>query len=103
MNIRIITDSASDIIEGQYPLLSVLPMTITFGEEQFSDGVNLSREEFYSKLVETDCMPSTSQIPPYRFEEEFKRLSGGGAGGSYNHVGQAFGHLSQRSDRGSGI
>ena len=38
MNIRIITDSASDIIEGQYPLLSVLPMTITFGEEQFSDG-----------------------------------------------------------------
>ena len=78
MNIRIITDSASDIIEGQYPLLSVLPMTITFGEEQFSDGVNLSREEFYSKLVETDCMPSTSQIPPYRFEEEFKRLKAEG-------------------------
>ena len=37
MNIRIITDSASDITQGRHSLLSVLPMTITFGEEQFLD------------------------------------------------------------------
>lgn len=74
MNIRIITDSASDIIQGQHSLLSVLPMTITFGEEQFLDGVNLSREEFYLKLVETDAMPSTSQISPYSFEQLYKRV-----------------------------
>lgn len=57
MSIRIITDSASDVFRDKYPLLEVLPMTITFGEEQFLDGVNLSREEFYLKLVETDAMP----------------------------------------------
>lgn len=73
MSIRIITDSASDVFRDKYPLLEVLPMTITFGEEQFLDGVNLSREEFYLKLVETDAMPSTSQISPYDFEEAFKR------------------------------
>ena len=74
MNIRIITDSASDITQGRHSLLSVLPMTITFGEEQFLDGVNLSREEFYLKLVETDAMPSTSQISPYSFEQLYKRV-----------------------------
>lgn len=78
MSIRIITDSASDIMNGQYPQLSVIPMNITFGDEQFSDGVDLSKEEFYLKLVETDCMPSTSQIPPYRFAEEFERLRASG-------------------------
>ena len=35
--IKVITDSASDIVDHQREDLVILPVTITFGEEQFQD------------------------------------------------------------------
>lgn len=52
--IQIITDSASDIVDVQREDLTVLPITITFGEDEYQDGVNLTHEMFYEKLVESD-------------------------------------------------
>ena len=46
MNVRIITDSASDLPRACSPGITVLPMTVTFGEEQFLDGVDLSHRQF---------------------------------------------------------
>lgn len=69
MRIRIITDSASDITDRSRPGLTILPMTITFGEEAYQDGVSLSHRQFYEKLVEGDALPVTSQIPPFQFQE----------------------------------
>lgn len=69
MNIHIITDSASDIVGNDRPDLTVLPMTITFGETAYRDGVDLTHKEFYEKLVEDDALPVTSQITPFAFEE----------------------------------
>ena len=69
MSIRIITDSASDIVDLKREDLTVIPMTITFGEEQYQDGVTLSHKEFYEKLIESDTLPTTSQIPPFIFQE----------------------------------
>lgn len=69
MNIHIITDSASDIVGNTRPDLTVLPMTITFGDTAYRDGVDLSHKEFYEKLVEGDELPVTSQITPFAFEE----------------------------------
>ena len=40
MNIRIITDSASDLRPPHRPEVTVLPMTITFGSEQFWTGLS---------------------------------------------------------------
>ena len=73
MSIRIIADSGSDIVNYGREELTVLPMTITFQGVEYLDSVNLSHREFYEKLVESDELPTTSQIAPYRFEEEIKK------------------------------
>ena len=72
MKIRIITDSASDLLSPHRPEITVLPMTITFGEEQFRDGVDLTHRQFYEKLIEGEDLPTTSQIAPVQFEEAFR-------------------------------
>lgn len=74
MSVRIITDSASDIYqsEAQQMGIDVLPLKTIFGTEEYLDGVNLSHEEFYQKLIESDVLPTTSQIPPYDYEVAFR-------------------------------
>ena len=72
MKIRIITDSASDLLAPHRPDITVLPMTITFGEEQFLDGVDLTHRQFYEKLIEREALPTTSQIAPAQFEKAFR-------------------------------
>lgn len=78
MNIRIITDSASDLLPPHRPEITVLPMDITFGGETFQDGVNLTHRQFYEKLIEGEDLPTTSQIAPARFEEAFQAAADAG-------------------------
>nr|WP_300818718.1 DegV family protein [uncultured Acetatifactor sp.] len=70
--VRIITDSASDIVGNKREDLRVLPVSITFGEEEFQDGINLTHQMFYEKLIECDELPVTSQVPPFAFEKAFR-------------------------------
>ena len=74
MAIRIITDSASDIYQSEAKQMNidVLPLKTIFGTEEYLDGVNLSHEEFYHKLIESDVLPTTSQISPFDYEEKFR-------------------------------
>ncbi len=72
MKIRIVTDSASDLLSPHRPEITVLPMTITFGREEFRDGVDLTHRQFYEKLIEGEELPTTSQIAPAQFEEAFR-------------------------------
>lgn len=75
--VKIVIDSASDIskIEAEKLGIVMLPMLISFGEEEYLDGETLLPKEFYEKLVESDVMPKTSQITPFRFEEVFEKLT----------------------------
>lgn len=75
MAIKLIVDSASDIdeAEARERNLVMIPMEISFGEETYLDGVTLSRNEFFEKLIESSVFPKTSQINKFRFEEEFER------------------------------
>ncbi len=75
MGIRIIADSASDISQEKAREwgVTIMPLTVRFHEEEYLDGVTITPREFYEKLVETDELPKTSQITPYRYEEEFKK------------------------------
>lgn len=72
MGIRILTDSASDIINPSREEITVIPLTVLFGEESFRDGVDLSHEEFYERLIESDTLPTTSQANPAQFEALFR-------------------------------
>ncbi|MDO4618983.1 MAG: DegV family protein [Lachnospiraceae bacterium] len=70
--IRIITDSASDITAENFPNLTVLPMSVRFGEDEYLDRVTLSPVEFYEKLIESDELPATSLVSPAAFQEAFQ-------------------------------
>lgn len=76
--IRIITDSGSDIIDSKRDNVTVLPMSITFGDEVFYDGVTLSHSEFYMKLIESDELPKTSLIAPASFADAFEEAKNAG-------------------------
>lgn len=67
--IRIITDSASDIAANEYPNVTVLPLSVRFGEEEFLDNVTITNKEYYVRLTSDDILPKTSQVTPFAFEE----------------------------------
>ncbi len=69
--IRIITDSASDLVAPAQEGLTILPMTITFGDVQYQDGVTISHHEFYEKLIESDELPVTSLVSPGDFAQAY--------------------------------
>ena len=73
MAIKLIVDSASDIdkAEAEKRNIIMIPMEVTIGGETYFDGVNLTKNEFFEKLIETDDFPKTSQINKYRFGEVF--------------------------------
>lgn len=78
MKTRIITDSASDILEGEYENLTVLPLCITFGTVTYLDGVDLTHERFYELLVEEDELPKTGQVNPYAFGQVLDEVHAAG-------------------------
>ena len=78
MSVRIIIDSTTDLaprLEGQ---VTIVPLTVRFGNEEYIDGVTITHEEFYNKLVESDVLPTTSQATPAAFEEVFKEVTAAG-------------------------
>ncbi len=79
--IKILVDSASDVEQSEAEELgiSLIPMQIRFGNEEFYDGVNLFHKEFFERLIESAELPQTSQINEYRFEEQFKKLTEDGS------------------------
>ncbi len=80
MSVRIIVDSASDLTKEQADRwkLDYMPLKSLFGEEEYLDGVTLSHEEFYEKLIESAMIPTTSQITPYEYEKKFREVKSAG-------------------------
>jgi len=80
MSIRIITDSASDLTPSEAKELGVtlLPLSITFGDTTYLDGTELSHDDFFKKLIETDELPTTSQLSPYTYEKSFSKILSSG-------------------------
>lgn len=78
MKTRIIVDSTSDLMPNIKNQVSVVPLTVHFGEEEYIDGVTIDHKAFYEKLVETDVHPSTSQATPAAFSEEYEKVKESG-------------------------
>lgn len=74
MSVKIIVDSAADVAETVKSRLTVVPLTVHFGNQEYVDGVNLTSREFYEKLVESDELPSTSQASPATFSGIFESV-----------------------------
>lgn len=78
MKVRLIVDSTADLIPDLKNKLTVVPLTVHFGNEEYIDGVTITHKEFYEKLVESDVLPSTSQATPAAFEKVFEEVSKAG-------------------------
>ena len=76
MSVKIIVDSACDITQekAKEAGLDILPLKTMFGEVEYLDGVTLGHREFFEKLIESEILPTTSQIAPYEYEERFRRI-----------------------------
>lgn len=78
MPVRIITDSGSDIDASFHPNLTVLPLSIMFGETTYQDGVDITHERFYELLIEGDELPTTGQVNPFAFAEAIRAAQAAG-------------------------
>ncbi len=67
MSIKIIVDSTTDLTNSTRSRVTVVPLTVCFGSDEYIDGVNLTHKEFYEKLIESDTLPTTSQAAPAAF------------------------------------
>ncbi len=74
MSVKIITDSTADMPDSQKKRTTIIPMRIRFGSEEYIDGVTMSRQEFYAKLLENKELPSTSQPSPAAFADAFAKV-----------------------------
>lgn len=75
MKVHLIVDSTADVSEAIRPRLTVVPLTVHFGSEEYIDGVTISKQAFYEKLIESDVLPSTSQATPAAFAEVFADIA----------------------------
>ena len=64
--IRIITDSAADFEPQELEQLNIscIPLSVRFGEDEYQENVNLSKDQFYELLLGNGELPKTSQASP---------------------------------------
>ncbi len=76
MTVAVVVDSTADIpaaLRDEYNI-TVVPLTVLFGNETFLDGVEMTGDQFYKRLVEGSVHPKTSQPAPGQFVEAFEHL-----------------------------
>jgi DegV family protein with EDD domain len=81
MTVRIVTDSTADIPSKQAEAagITVVPLTVFFGDDAYLDGVELDNAGFYRKLQTSKDLPRTSQPSPASFQQAYTRLIDEGA------------------------
>jgi DegV family protein with EDD domain len=74
MGIRIITDSTSDISINQAAQMNItlVPLKVIFGDKEYKEGVEITIDGFYEKLVKAERLPTTSQPSPDDFLKYFE-------------------------------
>jgi DegV family protein with EDD domain len=83
VTVRVVVDSTADIPPERARALriTVVPLTVHFGDETYRDGIDLNGPEFYRKLAGSHVTPTTSTPPPGLFEEVYRSLIRDGATG----------------------
>lgn len=80
MSIKIITDSTSDInLDLAKELdITIVPLRVIFDDQEFFDGVDITNEQFYDKLVVSKNLPTTSQPAPEQYIPYFEEAKAKG-------------------------
>ena len=79
--VYIVSDSSCDLEEDETDLLNVeiVPLSIRFGSEEFTDRRDLSVEDFYDRMANSDVLPQTACPSPGAFERAFRNAGDAGA------------------------
>jgi DegV family protein with EDD domain len=90
VTVKTVTDSSCDLAPELVDKLgiTVVPLTIRFGAEEFVDGRDLTPEEFWKRCHESPTLPETAAPSPGLFEEAFRAAADAG------HEGVVSIHLS---------
>ena len=83
MGIRVVTDSSCDLPPALVDAMGIeiVPLTIRFGTEEFTDQVDLTIDEFWSRIEKSPTLPETAAPSPGAFEAKFRDLMSRGATG----------------------
>ena len=83
MAVRIVTDSTCDLPAALVEAhgITVVPLTVFFGDEALLDGVDLSAEEFYERMTSSHELPRTSQPSAELFKAAYEELGANGSAG----------------------
>jgi DegV family protein with EDD domain len=79
--VRIVTDSSCDLTPEEADSLGIeiVPLSIRFGDDEYTDRTELSAAAFYEKMAASPHLPSTAAPAPGAFETTFRRLLDDGA------------------------
>ena len=77
MPVKIVTDSVADIPAQVVAELgiTVIPVLVRFGEETYRDGIDMTTDQFYEKLVNSKVMPTTSVPSLDLFARTYAKLA----------------------------
>ena len=74
--VYIVTDSTADLTEEEVKQfeISIVPMNISIDDENYIDGVTITKEEFKEKMIASAELPKTAQPSIGRFVEVYDEL-----------------------------
>ena len=77
-DVRVVADSCSDLPAElvERHRITIVPLTVRFGEQEFVDGRDLTPTEFWDRCARFPGLPETAAPPPGAFEEAFRSLAG---------------------------
>lgn len=75
MSVKIVVDSTCDITKefAKENDIKTFPLKVLFGEKEYIDDIDLTRQEFYEKLTSSKTLPTTSQVTPDEFSVYFEK------------------------------
>lgn len=78
--VYIVTDSTADLTEEEVKQfeISIVPMNISIDDENYIDGVTITKEEFKQKMISSSELPKTAQPSIGRFVEVYDELGKNG-------------------------
>ena len=78
--VYIVTDSTADLTEEEVKQfeISIVPMNISIDDENYIDGVTITKDEFKQKMIESAELPKTAQPSIGRFVEVYDELGRNG-------------------------
>ena len=77
MGFAVVVDSTCDLTQEEYKALDVhmVPLSVLIDGETFKDQVEITAEQFYERMAQSEGLPQSSQPTPYDFEQMYNGLA----------------------------